>query len=413
MALVYQVYYLPISVLSNFPHVFSYCNLKYKLLPQLTRSGLVKRVLIGYNRDYGENNIEKGKALYDVLKLTAEGIKYITREGINEESKLMRDFYRKQLTHSDPKIEERLKRSIETDIMFDSEFFIKEILKSFKLTEGTVQTLMFDVNQNKNIKYFRAIECKRTNLDLGTLRSISNIRDYTNSTGNSISGSKFFGLYEGPNKDIVVYNAGYYNAYVSPKNEEDITDKVTAETGRKCNACAYIYHDPEKIRSLIDMSTGDYEWRKDKSLLDVRSFSEIYLLPYSKQTTEFGHLNISMFIDGPYNNFLLNTPCFNDYDLFINKFSKKKAEEESLGTFDAADETANYIIGYLPELRRLRQIIIYYRKNPNAKELNIICSKNQKEFYEKILKELKENYLENKLNFILTEFNIQKGGDKN
>lgn len=411
MALTYQTYYLPISVLTNFPHTFSYSNQKYKLLPQLTHSGLVKRVLIGYNRNYGENEKEKGKALYDTLKLTNEGVRYLEELGINNDSKLIRNFYRKQLTHNDPQIEERVKRSVETDMMFDGEFFIKEVFKSLNLTQGTMQSLLLDVSHNKNIKYYRAIECKRTNLDLNRMKEYTSIRDYTDSIGNSVSGSKFFGLLESENKEVPVYNAGYYNVHVKAKNEEDLADKITAESSRRCRTCAYIYHDANKIKSLIDMDIGDYEWRKNKTLFDVKNYQEIYLLPYSKQTIEYIHLNISMFITGTYKEFLLGTPCFNDYELYINRYTKDKAREETYGTFDASDDGRNYFIGYLPELRQIKRAILFYRQHINAKPLCVVCSKYQQELYETIFKELKEEYPENKLEFILTEFSMQKGGD--
>lgn len=408
----YTMYYLPIQIFVNMPITFSESNIKYKLIPRLIKTGMIKRERVGYNRTYNHNLEQKGKALYDVLILTNKGIHYVKEQilGTGKEIEMLRNFYHRQAYANTELTEERLKKTILCDFMFDPFFTITPIIKNFKLKPKTRNELFKDLSSKRSCDYFHGIECKRRNGNLEELKNVKSIKDYTSKTGLSISNSKFLGILQSEYKTFPIYFSGYKNLTIYPKSEENLINKIIAQTGRQCNDAIYVFQSKEKIKQLIERDEILEEWKKTSNIIDILDYQRIYLIPYGMHSTEFEHLKIQMSIDykdmRPY---WQASNCFENHDYILAQPFVKDALRNSQDFFMSVTDEYNYIIGYLPELRHLRKVFRYYEENKEAKPLVIVCDEEQTNFYEKIFEKIMNN---DKLYFHYSKF-TDKGGNSN
>lgn len=406
--MIYATYYMPLDVLKNMPITFTESNIKYKLIPRLLQTKLIKRERIGYNQLYGRNNIQNGKALYDTLRLTPSGIHYIKNLGINDDLLALRNFYKKQYITRESLRLERAKKTTLTDYMFDLEFILNIILSSYSFKEGTLKSVKQDLFGNQNFRYFRSLEFKRRNGNLKEMRKIETVHDFTEEAGLAISASKFIGLIDSKYKTIPIYTTSYGNNIRLRENEESIViNKIVANTGKQCNDAVYVYFNEKSINELIKRKEIGEEWRNLSSIADILDYQRIYLLPYGCNSVEYEHLNIQMNIPTrdmrPY---WEATKCFKYHDyIFEKEFVDAAIRESGMETFISITDEYNYIIGYLPELRHLKRVFKYYEEHPRSKPLTIICDETQTDFYRAIFKEIMD---QGKLYFMCSKF--EKGG---
>lgn len=420
LTMTYTTYYLPIDVLRNFPHTFSDSNIQYKLIPRLIQTGLIKRVLIGYNSQFGANGIQKGKGIYDTLQLTKKGIAYVKQLcSIDKNSKLskIRYFYFSTIEfNKSPVKEERIKRAVLCDYMFSPESIFAPILEAAPLKPGAIAHLQEDFGYLAKFRYFRALECKKVNGDLGTLENLGTFINTIGKTGLALSGSKFFGIIKTDNKIMPIYEAGYSkNVRLVPERENDLIGKLTVFSKKPCNDSVYLYHSIETIKRLIERNDVEAEWKKQTHIIDIFDYQRIYLIPYGRNNNvPFEHLQIQMSMpDKDMIQYWIKNDCFDFHNYilanpYVNETHKNLQEQ-----FISIDENYNYIIGYLPELRHLRKIYRYYMENPNAKPLVIVCDKTQIDFFKTIFEKILE---QDKLNFSCSQFCVgtsdnKSGGD--
>lgn len=420
LTMTYTTYYLPIDVLRNFPHTFSDSNIQYKLIPKLIQTGLIKRVLIGYNSQFGANGIQKGKGIYDTLQLTKKGIAYVKQLCLidkNSELSKIRYFYFSTIEfNKSPVKEERIKRAILCDYMFSPESIFAPILEAAPLKPGAIAHLQEDFGYLAKFRYFRALECKKVNGDLGTLENLGTFIDTIGKTGLALSGSKFFGIIKTDNKIMPIYEAGYSkNVRLVPERENDLIGKLTVFSKKSCNDSVYLYHSIETIKRLIERNDVEAEWKKQTHIIDIFDYQRIYLIPYGRNNNvPFEHLQIQMSVpDKDMIQYWIKNDCFDFHNYilanpYVNETHKNLQEQ-----FISIDENYNYIIGYLPELRHLRKIYRYYMENPNAKPLVIVCDKTQINFFKTIFEKILE---QDKLNFSCSQFCVgtsdnKSGGD--
>lgn len=407
----YTTHYLPIAVLSNFPRTFTSSNITYKLVPNLINTGYIKRILCGYNKKYGENEVQVGKALYDTLVLTKKGISYVKHIGkLNSESELtkIRKEYSQILSNNTMLGEERLKRMVLCDYMFAPEKILIPIIKTAPLKPGATRKLKEELgnlgNPDENkYRYFRAIDYKRVNGNLGTLKELGTFIESNSQAGLAISGSKIFGILNTDSKTIPIYETGYgKNVRIVPEKENDLIGKIVAYTRAPCNDAVYVYHGIGTVQRLVKRKDVEDKWKNQTHIIDLLDFQRIYLIPYGRGSVPFKHLTIQMSIpDKDMRQYWIKNNCFDFHDYILANPYVKETYRSSQEQFISIDESYNYIIGYLPELRHLRKVYRYYEDNPNAKPLVVVCDETQIDFFKAVF----ENILkQNKLNFTCSEF---------
>lgn len=378
--------HLPLECLSYFKNTFTQSNLTYKLIPRLIKMGYITREKVGYNKEFGSNNEQQGKATHDTVKLTKEGLQYVTGTlGTSTEMDDIRHFYQKQQRYNDYLVEERIKRSVLTDLIFNREPELSAILKKMegKLKRKTYESLVLDAGYRYWSRYYRGIEIKRVNGDISKIDSGEKIE---NTQGKFMSGSKIFGAIKIANEYIPIYHAGHYNVGVSPKNEELVINKLTSETGTKIKDAIYIYQSLDKLsKMVINQVEGT---RLDKhTIYDVLGYRNIYAVPNGIESIEISSLN-----EDKTNGAIRERVKRNkQIEYMFTPNYVKKAKEETYGLLDSMGIEHNYYVGYVVELRRVSEVLEWYLQNPHAKPLCIICSEEQKETYRQLFRYLHEN----------------------
>lgn len=394
--LTYTMYYLPLQVLKNMPRTFSDSNIKYKLIPRLIKTEMVQRSKVGYNKIKGSQNEQKGKALYDTLVLSKKGIDYIEKESLNDNLNLselqkIRKYYHRQIANRNEQTEERLKRTVQCDFMFDPWFIIRPILSNYNFKLKLKESIYKDLLAPDNFRYFHGIEVKRRNGNLGALRRIKGINDYTREIGSALTASKFLGIIDNENKTYPVYFTGYKNLTMYPKNEESLISKIIVGTGHQCNDAVYVYQSTEKIRNLIERDEKEESWKNVSNIIDILDYQRIFLIPYGRHTPEYEHLKLQMSVsEKDLRPYWQATKCFEYHDYVFAEPFVKEALRNSQDYFISVTDEYNYIIGYLPEVRHLRKVLRYYLENKESKPLTIICDESQVEFYKIIFKKILE-----------------------
>ena len=300
--------------------------------------------------------------------------------------------------------------------MFSPESIFAPILEAAPLKPGAIAHLQEDFGYLAKFRYFRALECKKVNGDLGTLENLGTFIDTIGKTGLALSGSKFFGIIKTDNKIMPIYEAGYSkNVRLVPERENDLIGKLTVFSKKSCNDSVYLYHSIETIKRLIERNDVEAEWKKQTHIIDIFDYQRIYLIPYGRNNNvPFEHLQIQMSVpDKDMIQYWIKNDCFDFHNYilanpYVNETHKNLQEQ-----FISIDENYNYIIGYLPELRHLRKIYRYYMENPNAKPLVIVCDKTQIDFFKTIFEKILE---QDKLNFSCSQFCVgtsdnKSGGD--
>ena len=408
--LTYSDYILPLAVLYNMPRTFSDSNIKFKLIPRLIKANLIKRQRIGYNKNFSHNKEQKGKALYDTVVLTKEGVQYLACTNlISEEMKLLREHYKKQIATRNELTEERLKRTVLCDAMFDVEFALQIIQKQVRLKDRTKKEIQSDLLTNASFRYLPAIEFKRRNGNLDETRKVETVYDFTTRNGLVLSASKFLGLLDGEHKTFPVYFTAYKNLNLHEKNEQVLLSKLSVGTGSVCADCVYVYQSVDKIKQLVERDDIMPEWQQIHNIIDVMDYQRIYLLPYGRNSTEFRHLNLLMSLQAKdLRDYWNATDCM-EYHAYIFAVPYVNEAKKTLqDVFISISDEYNNIIGYLPEVRHLRKVLRYYKENTKAKPLNIVCDASQEKFYEEVFSQIKE---QGKLYFSFYKFNFEKNGE--
>ena len=408
--LTYSDYILPLAVLYNMSRTFSDSNIKFKLIPRLIKANLIKRQRIGYNKNFSHNQEQKGKALYDTVVLTKEGVQYLACTNlISEEMKLLREHYKKQIATRNEQTEERLKRTVLCDSMFDVEFALQIIQRQTRLKDRTKKEIQSDLLTNASFRYLPAIEFKRRNGNLDETRKVGTVYDFTTRNGLVLSASKFLGLLDGGHKTFPVYFTAYKNLNLHEKNEQVLLSKLSVGTGSVCADCVYVYQSVDKIKQLVERDDIMPEWQQIHNIIDVMDYQRIYLLPYGRNSTEFRHLNLLMSLQAKdLRDYWNATDCM-EYHAYIFAVPYVNEAKKTLqDVFISISDEYNNIIGYLPEVRHLRKVLRYYKENTKAKPLNIVCDASQEKFYEKVFSQIKE---QGKLYFSFYKFNFEKNGE--
>lgn len=392
-------------MLNNFPHTFTVTNLKYKIIPRLINQGMVKRIIVGFNRKFGENDNQKGKALYDCLKITQRGRKYIEHLGTTAELEELRYYYQAQLTHWDYQVEERLKRTVMTDMMFNPYRIVSTLPSSLLLKRSPHLSVFKELKQNDKFNYIPSIVCKRTDLSAELIKGYLFKNEMPNKQGKSITSSKFYGLILKGNTVVPVYNAGQYNVSISENNEKTLTNKIFSSLGTQCTRCVYLYQSANRIRMMIEQGYTESIWQKNQYITSVGPYQEIYLIPYGRYKTESCVLD--MIGAQPLSQYYQNHNCFEHQNFIMNKIYVQDSIKNSGGIFNSETDEYNCYVGFVPELRKLISIFRYYNDIGMYKQkpLCVICEKEQEEFFNTIFKKLRDK---NKLKIITTNF-IKEG----
>lgn len=407
LLLVYILYYFPLEALSNLPETFTPTNVKYKIIPRLISSEYIKRKLVGYNKKYGSNEIQKGKAMYDTVVLTKRGIHYVktilqnktNAEKINQ----IRKYYQEQLHTPDEQTKEHLKRTVLCDCMFELEEIIDLILGTGLFSNRLGTQLMSDLGNRTNFRYFRALEYRRANGDFDTIENQGPYYTQSKNQGSVLTVSRFFGILDGKEKTMPVYMLGYQdNLNLSLEKEEVLINKIITNKKRRCDDVVYVYHNPNSIKSLVEREETLPSWRNQAQIIDIRDYIRIYLLPYGRLNTEYEQIQIQLSIsDKDMIEYWKNNNCFESSEYIFAQPFVKEIQKKSQDYFISTDGEYNYIIGYLPELRHLRAVFRYYKNNTAAKPLVIICEERQIDFFKIVFEKIMK---ENKLYFLCSDF---------
>lgn len=366
---------------------------------------MVKRIIVGFNRAYGENDNQKGKAIYDCLKITQKGRRYIERLGTTTELEELRCYYQSQLTHWDYQVEERLKRTIMTDMMFNPYRVVSAFPSSLLLKRTPHFSVFEELKQNDKFNYIPSIICKRTDLSVDLIKEYLLKNELPDKQGKSITSSKFYGLILKDNTAIPVYNAGQYNVSISESNERTLTNKIFSSLGTQCTRCVYLYQSVNRIRMMVEQGYTDSIWQKNRYITSVGPYKEIYLIPYGRYKTESRVLDLIG--TQPLAQYYQEHRCFEHQELVMNEVYVQDSFRNSGGIFSSETDECNYYVGFVPELRKVVSIFRYYDDIGiyKLKPLTVICEKEQENFYNTIFKKLRDK---NKLKIITTKF-IKEG----
>ncbi|MGN0004994.1 MAG: hypothetical protein ACI37Z_03305 [Candidatus Gastranaerophilaceae bacterium] len=362
---------------------------------------------MGYNKKYGSNEIQKGKAMYDTVVLTKRGIHYVktllqdknNAEKINQ----IRKYYQEQLYSANEQAEEHLKRTVLCDCMFDLEKIIDLILGTELFSNKLGTELRSDLGNRTKFRYFRALEYRRANGDFEAIENQDSYYTQSKSQGSVLTVSRFFGILDGQEKTMPVYMLGYQdNLNLSSEKEEVLINKIITNRKRKCEDVIYVYHNPNSIKSLVERENTLPKWRNQEQIIDIRDYIRIYLLPYGKLSTEYNQIQIQLSIpDKDMLDYWGKNKCFDSSEYIFAQPFVKEIQKKSQDYFISTDGEYNYIIGYLPELRHLRAVFRYYSNNTSAKPLVVICEEKQVDFFKIVFESIMK---ENKLYFLCSEF---------
>lgn len=388
LALIYTTYEFPIDALQILDTTFTQSNIRYKLIPNLIKAGYITRVKIGFNK-YGENEIQKGKKLYDVIKLTPLGTEYIDNiigTKNNSEMKIIRSHYKNLKSRNENSVEERFKRTILTDMFLGTEYILNPILNAMTFGMRVLDELKKDMNKLRMpSRYYRGIDIKRQNGELNRY-----VR-YNDEKGNNITSSKTFGIIQVGTRYLPVYNAGYHNVGITTKKEIGLINKIISQTKEDIEQCIYIYQNIENINRMIYQYKTKQYFTKQQNILEVSQYKQIYLLEYGDIQ---GLKNIIKTKD---EEIIIKSVMKEQCKSLISTEAYKKAKTEKYQLFDAIDNDYNYTFIINIDLREVVRLKNYLSTHKKEK-LCIICTKDKKETLTKLYKELKDN---NKLFFII------------
>lgn len=402
--LIYATHRLPLEALVNFPRTFTESNITYKLIPKLIKAGYIKRERIGYNKEYGENDEQKGKGCYDTVRLTRSGIHYV--EQVLGTTKILANVRETSIETSDSDKcsiiqQERAKKQVLTDLMFAPSLFfnpLNEVMQVHRKYRAGTQDILFQdllVSQTTEadiettsapFRYYRTLELKRVEFDFSKLQTNQFL--LTKDRCNTIASSKAVGVLNLGTQYLPVYNAGHYNVSVSPRDENKFLDYLN-RNNTLCNSCIYVSQSSSRMLRMLKREMQEFVLKNNQySLFDIDQYKKIYLLPYGNQTLFYKYL-LYQIRNGEVN---ARIKAGEGPTYFKNIFSELYQKQAKITTYDAFDsrtEEYNYYIGFVPELRQMKQIVEWYYNNPNDQPLCIICAEEQKTLYEEIFCELK------------------------